>query len=352
MSRPRIALDPATPWSLRLFDRVGLPAFWTGLGIGLAVFALFLLYTAWFEAEVGRFAALSFEHGWLAELIQDLFLGFTFAVVAASVRGVRRDFEALRPFLDPAMRDAEGVPREILRYRRGALLLVGLSGGAIASLLTVSLPQIWVGGRMPGWGDPAVLWLFARNFVTWWAVTRGMLLELMLGRAFSGLGDHLAGVDLLDRAPLLPFGSRAVRNVLLWMLLTAFLSLTFAQRGWAYPPLTGVGLLYLGSFAVAAFLLPLLGAHRRIRAAKREELVRVRAALREARDRALEPGAEKDRSGGRVADLVAWEARVAAAGEWPIEASTVARFGLYLAIGLGSWLGAALVERLLGRVLG
>jgi hypothetical protein len=37
--------------------------------------------------------------------------------------------------------------------------------------------------------------------------------------------------------------------------------------------------------------------------------------------------------------------------EWPFDASTFRRFGLYLMIPLGSWMGAALVERLINGLL-
>ena len=48
-----------------------------------------------------------------------------------------------------------------------------------------------------------------------------------------------------------------------------------------------------------------------------------------------------------LADLVAYRGLVDAAREWPFDASTVRRFGLYMLIPLGSWLGGALVERLM-----
>jgi hypothetical protein len=38
--------------------------------------------------------------------------------------------------------------------------------------------------------------------------------------------------------------------------------------------------------------------------------------------------------------------------EWPFDAPSLARFSFYLLIGLGSWLGAAAVERLLDAALG
>ena len=34
---PRIRLYPSTPWGLGVFDRVPLPAFWVGVGIGLDI---------------------------------------------------------------------------------------------------------------------------------------------------------------------------------------------------------------------------------------------------------------------------------------------------------------------------
>ena len=37
--------------------------------------------------------------------------------------------------------------------------------------------------------------------------------------------------------------------------------------------------------------------------------------------------------------------------EWPFDLPTLARFALYVGIGLSSWLGAALVERFLDRVI-
>ena len=348
---PRIELHPSTPWALRLFDRIPLAPLWVGAGIGLAVFLLFLIYTTVLGEGFGRHGELKGSPLlWVAELIQDFFIGFTLAVSAASIRGARRDFRELLPWLDASERDREDLDREMLTYPRGPLLAVGLVVGVGSALLTATDPSLWAEGRMPHWTHPAVVWITVRNFVNWWVVSRAMALELMLGRAFSRLGDRLVSVDLLDRSPLAPFGRRALRNVLLWMLLTAFVSLTYLGEGWA-SDLMLLALLALGGFALAAFLLPLAGAHRRIRDLKRAELARVRAAIREARDQTLAPGSGGPTTGGRLADLVSYEARIAAVAAWPIDASMLLRFGLYLAIGFGSWIGAALVERALETAL-
>lgn len=159
--------------------------------------------------------------------------------------------------------------------------------------------------------------------------------------------DDLAPA-LLDRAQLAPFGRRGLRSVLLWMLLLSLFAPLYVLG--AAEPLLVVALVFLVSFAATAFLLPVRGAHRRIAAAKEHELTRVRAALHEARSRVLAAPSDAVQ-GGRLADLVAWEQRVAAAREWPFGAPTVWRFALYTGIGLASWIGAALVERALDTAL-
>lgn len=349
VTAPRIELYPRTPWVLRLLDRVPLPAFWLGVAIGLAVFALFGVYSALLGEGAGRLTGVVFGSHALAELQQDLFLGFTLAIAAASVRGALRDLEALLPALEGDRRDLEALRREALTYRPLVLAGVSVAVGLFSALTTPRDPVMWAEGRFPGWGHPTPLWMAARNFANWGAVGFAMGLELMLGRGFSRLGEHLREPDLLDRAPLAPFGRRALRNVSFWMLLAAFLSLTYVGRGWA-GELLPLGLLFLAAFAAIAFLLPLLGARGSIRRRKALELARVRDAVRAARDEALARPAG-GAAGGRLADLLAWERRVAEAPEWPIDASILARLGLYVALGLGSWVGAAVVQRFVDTAL-
>ena len=350
MERLHVSLEPVTPWSLRLIAALGLPAWLGGAALGLAVFALFLVFTAIFGEGLGRLAEVGFEWGWLAELIQDLFLGFTVAVVAASVDGARREIEALRPHLAPATREAADLARAVLRYPRSVLAAAGLVG-AVSAVATVQSPGLWPQGRMPAWSHPSVLWLFARNAVVWWIVLRGLAFELVLAWRFSQLAERIERVDLLDRSAFAPFSRRALRCVLLWMLLAAWDSLTYVGPGWAVGELLALGLVTLAVFAFAAFLLPLLGPHRRLREAKARELARVRGALAAQRERVLAAD-PREVAGGRLADLLAWEARVAGANTWPLETSTLARFALYLGLGLGSWVGAGLVQHALERVIG
>jgi len=347
MGRPHIELLPATPWSLRLFDRIALPPFWAGVAIAAGVFAIFLGYTALLGDGPGRLAGVSFGWGWIAEVIQDGLIGFAIAVTAASMRAACEEIEALRPSLGPTARRAD-LAAEVLRYPRALLLAVGLAG-TLSAFPTVLSSEIWIGGRMPGWTHPTVAWLFVRNAVAWWLLLRGMALELLTGHRFSRLAQDVEIADPFDRSAFAPFARRALRNVFLWMLFAAWLSLNYVGPGWAIGPLMALGLATVAAFACASFALPLLGPHRRLRAAKAHELALVRAAIRVARDRALGPDAKEPP--GRLADLVAYERRVADAGEWPIESSTLLRFALYLALGLGSWIGAGLVQWVVERAL-
>jgi len=100
--------------------------------------------------------------------------------------------------------------------------------------------------------------------------------------------------------------------------------------------------------ALAALLLPARGAHTRMAATRDEELARVRERIRAERDSNLAGAGAPD---ARLANLLAYEQRIAHASTWPFDLSTYLRFGLYVSIGLGSWLGAALVERVVDLFL-
>lgn len=350
MSRPRIELYPRTPWTLRLFDRAAPSALWVGVGISGALFSIFLVYTSLFGAAPGTLAGLRGQHTWIAEILQDLFFGFTLAIAAASVRGAVRDLDALLPTLEAGPTDRAALRAEILTYRPLPLALVAAAIAIFSGITTPPDPNLWVDGQFPGFSHPTAVWLAVRNFLNWWAVGFAMTLELMLGWRFSRLGDHLTTIDLLERARLAPFARRALRNVALWMLLAAFLSLHYAGTGLA-GTLLPFALVSLTTFAAAAFLLPLWGAHRRLAACKQDELSRVRAALLSSREVMLAPSAAEARTGGRLADLLAYEARITATREWPIDASTVLRLAFYMTLGLGSWVGAGVVQHVIERTL-
>jgi hypothetical protein len=73
---------------------------------------------------------------------------------------------------------------------------------------------------------------------------------------------------------------------------------------------------------------------------------RIHAAARSERDALLAGGA-----GARLPALLALRNQVAELREWPVDLSTLMRRPFYLGIGLGSWVGAALVDAGIGALL-
>jgi hypothetical protein len=100
--------------------------------------------------------------------------------------------------------------------------------------------------------------------------------------------------------------------------------------------------------AAAIFLIPLYPLHRRIRAAKQGELSRIRAAIR----RENEARIAGDEDWATLAHLIVYKKEVEEVSAWAFNTPTVLRFALYVSLGIGSWLGAAFVERWLGTLLG
>jgi hypothetical protein len=103
--------------------------------------------------------------------------------------------------------------------------------------------------------------------------------------------------------------------------------------------------------ATAAFLLPVRGLRRQIRARKTEKLAQLRDEIRKNEKLVAESGTKSAEASTRLPALLAFEKRVESVREWPFDAPTLTRFFLYVAIPLGSWVGGALVERLLGAAL-
>jgi hypothetical protein len=100
--------------------------------------------------------------------------------------------------------------------------------------------------------------------------------------------------------------------------------------------------------AISALILPLRGIHRRIRVQKRLELQVIRRKIHEESENLLDGSATIDH---RLTALLAMERRIESVDEWPFDVGSLSRFGFYLLLGLGSWVGAALVERVMESAL-
>jgi hypothetical protein len=181
-----------------------------------------------------------------------------------------------------------------------------------------------------------------------WLIARTLTLELGVAFGFARLGSRSVTVDWLDQRPLAPFSRKGLRSVLLLLLFSFAFSLFLLEPWGRFVALPF--LIFFPLLCVAALLLPVSGVRQRLLEAKRAELSRVDAALRaEAEANLKQTSAEAQ--GARLSNLVAYRGLVEAASTWPFDFGVWLRFSVYVALGLGSWLGGALVERLISAAL-
>jgi hypothetical protein len=335
------------PWSERLFDALPVAPIWVGAAMAAALLALFAALSAGF----GAFSEFLADRRSFWSL-RDARLGVVLVVLAAFVPtaeryaqlGARRNLDALEPVLGPDAfaplrgRVLRGDPR-----RRRLAGLFGLLLAPTAALFIDRNPALYF---QAGYWSVENAWSWVLSACFCFALGRFMNTTLEISHRFSALADELAVIDLFDPAPLAPFARQGLLLALLWLLLPSIFAANAMDPGFAFP-IAILGLLCL-AIATAGLLLPVLGVHRRLRDAKAAERARVLAAMRgEAGALSASPIAPRA-STASLADLVAWQGFVDSASEWPYDAGMRLRFALYLAIPVGSWLGGALVERLLG----
>jgi hypothetical protein len=199
-------------------------------------------------------------------------------------------------------------------------------------------PDVWVA---------RLVWSLGANAVLFALIGRGLYASTLVRAGARRLVRRLGRIDLLDRSSLAPFAHMGLREAFVWAGGSSIASLLFldVERLWPVAVVIGVTLF----MSTRAFLDPVAEIHRRLRAERRAELARVRERIRSARAAALE---RADPEGAaQLPGLLAYESRIEQVGEWPFDAPTLARFAALLALAVGSWLGGAVVERILGAAL-
>jgi hypothetical protein len=238
---------------------------------------------------------------------------------------------------------------EVGRFDPAALRRAGWIG--IACMLAI---PFWIDRSIGTW----FLWLHAIEAAfqrvllpaTGWFAGRFIYSVWVESRRLSQIGRDQVHVDLLDLRSFSPLTRQGLRYALLVVGLISILALfvfDFDKPGLFTVVAAANGVAFAA--AAAALLLPLRGARQAISTAKRSELDWCDSELRRAR--AALASQSPPSGSGALADLVAWRGVVGAVPEWPLDAPTLRRFVLYLAIPLGSWLGGTFVERAVDFVL-
>jgi hypothetical protein len=341
---------PVVPWTERLFTtaRCSTPtlgAILAGLAFGL--FVLFTLVTG----ELGRVLRGEADPGWPEELrfsiVFCLLIGYAPAAFISTVRGARATLDALAPVLEPPPGELEALRGRAGRFEPGALRIAGTIGAAVALIIPflIDLDARAYDLRRIG---PVAISHRVMLGIAGWLLGRFIYALVQDSSRLDQIGRHWVRVDLLDTSGLTPFARHGLRNALLAMGLLSILALALVD--WSarpgLPSVLALGMALTVGLAAAGLVLPMRGVRVSIQAVKRAELRKLAEQIRAARESASEPGRL------RLADLVAYRGLIESVREWPLDAPTVWRFTLYVVIPLGSWLGGALVERLLDSFLG
>lgn len=190
----------------------------------------------------------------------------------------------------------------------------------------------------------------AINIILFALMGRGTFWSLKFNRIIASLGPVMPPVDLFDLRSFKPFARHGLRGAVLWLGGSSIASLLFIdQQHGALTALIIAATVGLGTYSL---FWPLRGVHEIISRAKEEELARVHDVLRGLREDLLANDPEDSaKASQRISGLIAYEARIAAVRDWPMDVPTIVRFALLLSVAVGSWLGGAVVEMLLGSVI-
>lgn len=351
-------------WDHRLVRALGRRPWVAGIIITVVLMASFLVpawlmgvYEAIEAAEplpVARTFGLD-PYTWAA-MVSSLLGGYAISISSYSLIYDARDLRSAAGILH---QDEDDLIEAWISYQRGHVdraLIV-----SFVSWLTGLIIMLWV---VPGGTDllgfrsePPLPW-FQQTPAAWFLLFVPVIFLVIGKSAYFTIAGELferdqrvasLHIDLFDPTAFAAFSRIALRRSFSWIVGSSISMLFLLNEA-----INRVSLapLYGGIFIIAVLALgaPMYGIHRKIAAAKQAELTRVRTELARLKEQVLE-GIGGGEAAQRLSGLVAYEARVERASEWPLDLPTLGRFTLYLGIPLLSWVGGALVERVVDVVL-
>ena len=175
-----------------------------------------------------------------------------------------------------------------------------------------------------------------------WFLFRFMFLLIRNAMRISQTARLIRQMDLFDTSLTSPYAQHGVRTSLL-----AVVCLSISATLWLDPEApaigTAVSLIMLVGASALALVLPTWGVHQQLKTLKQVELKQVRRAIAARRN----PQTRTVDDAQQLRADLAVERRLMEISEWPFDAGSYGRVALYIFLGFGSWVGAALVERLL-----
>lgn len=336
--------------TLRILDGLPISPAIASFGVALLASGLLLLV----EVQTDRLESLLESGG---DGLRNVRLAVGFIAMTAYLptatlyvlRGARRTADELRPQLRLDEAAVQARAGEIGTQSVAGFRWAGWIGVFVALMipLIVDLPR----GEFPyALNQPAeTIWhRIATPLVGWWAGRLGYVI-LLESRRLSELAKGLRAIDLFDLEPLLPFARQGLTHALLLIgFLSIFAVMSLFEAGFG-PAIGLVTLMGLPAAAVG-ILLPVRGVHNMIRDEKMRRLASCGDRLRVLQ---ADFGSQLHTPVPReLVDVLTLRSHLKEVREWPFDISVLVRLAVYLVIPLGSWAGAALVERMLNALLG
>lgn len=260
-------------------------------------------------------------------------VGYSIGITANTLKETPHDVLALAPALDL---DEESLAREAasISEQSSAIHIWTLCWIFTTIVLTWWISQLAINENTLANEifQPTIAgWLYFRNVVYAFTLSQLAWIEISLASRLGKLLEEHGRINLLDRTGLQPLAKRARRSVLAWI------------------PLLVNSFVYL-VVVLPVVILPATGIRRRYVDEKNRQLKKVRARIAD-RSAAVVDGSSTSES-SNLPELVSWEQRLQQSKVWPYDMTIYLRIFLYAGIGLSSWIGAAMVERLLGAFFG
>lgn len=335
---------PLTDWSLVPFEATQLSPIWIGLVIVIGFTVLCQIFRWTTE---GWMAAFWTRPYFWVDLLNGVLFAYPPTATALLRRGRLRDLRDLRPVLDCGEAGFARAVRETVCVPRLRLAASGLAGALVLGAMPVFDPAYWLESR-PALTQPEMLFHLLRMSSTGWLVGHAFATEGTGAAGLYRVGVRWLRIDLLDLRPLAPFARAGQRGAFAWVLAASLVSLF-----WLSPAVVNSNGAIIGAILLLVtigFFFSIYGAHQSIRAAKQRALASLNVQIRRNGEALMQGRTLEDAP--RIADLVALHSFLERVREWPIGVPTILRGALIAALAIGSWLGGALVEQLLQRVLG
>ena len=320
-----------------LFERSPLGAPLTVMAIFTALFGSFLVLAAIERIDtVTRTAnGVTFSNAAWPALVLSLLVCAALGMQRYARLSETRDAASYARILSGGMASATQVtnfvpPDAKLELATLIGILLGLGVSAI----------IWFAETQEGHGMPplALIWFSATTTFLVLLFVRGIEQTRAGGRSYAATLNAELKIDLLRTDALSVLGRSAARTALIWLVVSAVACLFFVggDLNW----LTVALIVACAGIGLGVFVNIMARIHRLIANAKRAELERVRGQI----DRARHAMHDDAGAAARVQGLLAYEARIQAAPEWPFDQSTATRVAFYLFIPIVPWFGQAAAQ--------